>query len=124
MTGALRKRIVTALVLAALAFAILLLLPPVATKAALTLLALAGAWEWSAFLRLSTPVRRAAYVLLVALLLADAWWVSATTVGLDLVLAPLAPDDKPDVARRGIAGRHRRARLCFHRRRRPARGGA
>lgn len=86
MTEALRKRIVTALLLGLAALAILLLLPPVATNAALTLLALAGAWEWSAFLRLAQPASRAAYVLVIAALLWAAWRVSATPAGRDGVL--------------------------------------
>jgi hypothetical protein len=45
-------------------------------------------------------------------------------IGLDLMLACLAPDDDADVVRRRIAERHRRPRLGPHRRRRPARGGA
>jgi phosphatidate cytidylyltransferase len=87
VTEALRKRIVTAVLLAVTAIAILLLLPPVATNAVMTLLALAGAWEWSAFLRLAQPSARAAYVLLIGALLWAAWRVSATPGGRDLVLA-------------------------------------
>jgi len=86
VTEALRKRIVTAVVLGSVAIAILLLLPPVATNTGMTLLALAGAWEWSAFLRLSHPGSRAAYVLLIGALLWGAWRLSATPAGRDLVL--------------------------------------
>ena len=46
-----RKRVLTAVVLAAIVLAIVLFLPPVATLVLLTVLVLAGAWEWSAFLR-------------------------------------------------------------------------
>src|SRR5579863_1043079 len=74
---ALRKRVLTAVVLAAALLVILLWLPPVATVVALTALLLAGAWEWSAFLRLSSATRRLTYVALVALLLPLAWRVSA-----------------------------------------------
>jgi phosphatidate cytidylyltransferase len=69
----LSKRILTAVVLAVIALAILLWLPPWVTVAGLTLLALAGAWEWSAFLLIEARVWRIAYVLLVAALLALAW---------------------------------------------------
>ena len=48
----LRKRVLTAAVLAAAALAILLWLPGWVTVAAMTVMALAGAWEWSAFLLL------------------------------------------------------------------------
>jgi phosphatidate cytidylyltransferase len=67
------KRILTAVVLAAVALAILLWLPPWVTVAGLTLLALAGAWEWSGFLLVSARLLRVAYVLLVALLLWLTW---------------------------------------------------
>jgi phosphatidate cytidylyltransferase len=82
----LRKRVLTAVVLAAVLLVILLWLPPVATVVALTALLLAGAWEWSAFLRLSTAGRRLTYVALVALLLPLAWRVSADPDGRDLIL--------------------------------------
>jgi len=77
MAETLSKRILTAVVLAALVLAILLWLPPWVTVAGLTLLALAGAWEWSAFLLVSTPAWRVGYVLLVAALLWLAWRYSS-----------------------------------------------
>ena len=58
----LRKRIGTAVVLGGGFLAIALLLPAVATYIVLTLLILAGAWEWSGFLRLSSVGLRALYV--------------------------------------------------------------
>jgi phosphatidate cytidylyltransferase len=82
----LRKRVLTAVVLAAALLVILLWLPPVATVVAVTALLLAGAWEWSAFLRLSTATRRLTYVALVALLLPLAWRVSADPDGRNLIL--------------------------------------
>ena len=51
MSESLRKRVLTAVVLAAALLVILLWLPPAATVVVLTALLLAGAWEWSAFLR-------------------------------------------------------------------------
>ncbi len=51
MNEGLRKRIVTAIVLAAIVIAIVLFLPPIATLVLLTVLVLAGAWEWYDFLR-------------------------------------------------------------------------
>ena len=77
----LRARIFTAAVLIALLLGIILLLPPVATVAALTLVVLAGAWEWSAFLRPPGAGARVAYLLLIAVLLPLAWWVSEGPVG-------------------------------------------
>jgi phosphatidate cytidylyltransferase len=83
----LRKRIITALVLAAALLAVLLWLPPAATVVVLTALVLMGAWEWSAFLRLPAALLRAAYVALVALLLPVVWYVTATPEGRNVVLA-------------------------------------
>lgn len=88
MTEALRKRILTAVVLAVLLLAVLFWLPAWATVVVVTLLVLAGAWEWSAFLLLGrAPALRAGYVLLVAVFLYAAWRCSATAQGRDLVLA-------------------------------------
>jgi phosphatidate cytidylyltransferase len=87
LSETLRQRILTAVVLAALAIAVLLLLPPLATGIGLTVLALAGAWEWSAFLLLAGPAARLAYVALLAALLWLAWRLSATPAGRNLVLA-------------------------------------
>jgi phosphatidate cytidylyltransferase len=86
VTEALRKRVLTAVVLAALLLVVLLALPQWATVAVLTGMALVGAWEWSAFLRLAAPGWRLAYVLLVGVLLWVAWRVSGTPSGLELVL--------------------------------------
>lgn len=73
MTESLRKRIITALVLAVLFLGVLLCLPPLATVIVVTALVLTGAWEWSAFLRTHRGLARAAYVVLVAALLAGVW---------------------------------------------------
>jgi phosphatidate cytidylyltransferase len=87
VTEALRQRILTGVVLAVALLAVLLWLPAWATVAVVTLLVLAGAWEWSAFLLLrARPALRAAYVLLVALLLYAAWQLSASASGRELVL--------------------------------------
>lgn len=86
MSESLRKRVLTAVVLAAVLLGILLLLPGWVTVAVLTLLVLAGAWEWSAFLLRGHSLRRVLYVALVASLMWGAWQVSATPAGRDLVL--------------------------------------
>jgi phosphatidate cytidylyltransferase len=83
----LRTRIVTAVVLAVVLLAVILGLPPAATVAVLTALVVAGAWEWSAFLRLKSVSRRVAYVAFVVLLLALAWRASAAPDRRDLILA-------------------------------------
>jgi phosphatidate cytidylyltransferase len=86
VTESLRTRVLTAAVLVAVLLAVVLWLPGWVAVALVTLLALAGAWEWSAFVRLASPLRRGAYVLLVAALLALAWRVSVTPAGRDLLL--------------------------------------
>jgi phosphatidate cytidylyltransferase len=87
VSEALRKRIVTAVVLAAALLAVLFLLPPAATVLVVTVLVLAGAWEWSAFLRPRSPAQRGAYLLLVAALLYVAWRFSGSALARELVLA-------------------------------------
>ena len=77
MTESLRKRIITALVLAVLFLAVLLWLPPIATVIVVTALVLAGAWEWSAFLRPTLSIARVAYVALLALLLLGVRYLAA-----------------------------------------------
>jgi len=69
----LKTRIITAAVLIGLLLAILLWLPPFATKIAVTALVLAGAWEWSAFLKLQRRSGRILYVAAVAACLAMMW---------------------------------------------------
>jgi phosphatidate cytidylyltransferase len=86
ISEALRKRIFTAVVLAALFLPTLLWLPAWVTVAVITLLVLAGAWEWSAFVRFGARSRRLAYVLVVALLLWAAWRYSADPVGRERLL--------------------------------------
>jgi phosphatidate cytidylyltransferase len=73
----LKTRILTALVLAVALLLVVLWLPPSVTIGALTVAVLVGAWEWSAFLRITSTWMRAAYVVLVATLLSIAWTVSA-----------------------------------------------
>jgi phosphatidate cytidylyltransferase len=87
VSESLRTRVVTAVVLAAVLLAVVLWLPPWATVVALTVLVIAGAWEWSAFLRLKSLAWRVGYVALVALLLALAGRASAVSATRDLILA-------------------------------------
>jgi phosphatidate cytidylyltransferase len=83
----LRKRIVTAIVLAAILVAIVLFLPPIATLVLLTVLVLAGAWEWSAFLRAPGFMTRALYVAFLATMMPIVWHVTETPEGREIVLA-------------------------------------
>jgi phosphatidate cytidylyltransferase len=87
VSDTLRKRVVTAVVLAAALLAIVLWLPEWATVAVVTLIVLFGAWEWSAFLRLEAPGPRLGYVLLVGVLLWLVWGFSMSPGRRDLVLA-------------------------------------
>ena len=87
MTDGLRKRIVTAVVLGGGFLAVALLLPAIATYIVLTLLILAGAWEWSGFLRFSSVGMRVLYVALVAGLLPVVWLVAESPEGREIVLA-------------------------------------
>lgn len=82
----LKTRIVTAVILAGVLLTVVLWLPRGATVAALSVAVLAGAWEWSAFLRASRVWTRVAYVVFVAALLSLAWNLSATRQGLDAIL--------------------------------------
>jgi phosphatidate cytidylyltransferase len=81
------KRIVTASVLAAVLLVVVLWLPPMATVVVLTALVLAGAWEWSAFLRLRSNTGRAVYVAVLAALLPTAWFLTVTAAGRDVLLS-------------------------------------
>jgi phosphatidate cytidylyltransferase len=69
------QRIVTALVLFVMLLYVLLFATPLATVAVLSIAIIAGAWEWSVFLRPSALWQRVGYVALVAVLLGAGWWL-------------------------------------------------
>jgi phosphatidate cytidylyltransferase len=83
----LKTRIITAAILVALLLVIVLWLPPVATKIAMTAAVLAGAWEWSAFVRLRTVPARLSYVVAVAACLLMLWNLTLAQPACRLVLA-------------------------------------
>jgi len=83
----LKKRIATAVILIAVLVGVILLLPPVATVVAVTLMVLAGAWEWSAFLRAPGTWIRILYVLVIAALLPITWNISGSSSGRTLLLS-------------------------------------
>jgi phosphatidate cytidylyltransferase len=87
VSESLRKRITTAAILIALLLGVLFWLPAAATVVLLTLVVLAGAWEWSAFLKWTDPRARGAFVALVGILLRVAWIVTRTPAGLEALLA-------------------------------------
>jgi phosphatidate cytidylyltransferase len=82
----LRQRILTALAIAPVILAILILLPPVATVALLTGAVLMGAWEWSAFPGFASSKQRVAYFAAIALALIGAWFFTETAARLQLLL--------------------------------------
>jgi phosphatidate cytidylyltransferase len=83
----LRKRIVTAVALGAVLLVVLLALGPWATIVTVSVVVLAGAWEWSGFLKLTSPVLRLAYVGLIVALIFCAWRLSASAPWRDAFFA-------------------------------------
>jgi phosphatidate cytidylyltransferase len=87
----LRERIITALILAALVLLVIFWLPHMATMAALALLVIGAAWEWSAFPRFTQHSARAIYVAVVAACVAATWWFGVERDEMDrLIQAALA----------------------------------
>jgi phosphatidate cytidylyltransferase len=86
VSEALRKRVITAAVLALALLFVLLALPAGVTVAVISLVVLMGAWEWSSFLRLGATAARLGYVGLIAVALAAAWWLSGRADSHNLVL--------------------------------------
>ena len=87
----LRERVITALILAALVLLVIFMLPHVATMAALALLVVAAAWEWSAFPRFTQHSARIFYVAFVAACVAASWWYGVEREEMDrLIQAALA----------------------------------
>jgi len=69
----LRQRVITAVILAALVIGAIFWLPPRITFGVITLLVLAGAWEWSAFPGFKHVAVRLAYVAVIAGCMAFVW---------------------------------------------------
>jgi len=69
----LRQRVITALILAALVIAAIFWFPSRITAGVITLLVLAGAWEWSAFPGFKHVAARLAYVAAIAGCMAFVW---------------------------------------------------
>jgi phosphatidate cytidylyltransferase len=86
VTESLRKRIITAAVLAVALLATVLYLPSWATRALVSAVVLLGAWEWSGFLRLPATGLRLAYVGLIAVLMFAAWSFTVTARGRALLM--------------------------------------
>lgn len=90
MASGLRQRVTTGLLLATLIVAILLWLPPVVAVATVMLAVAAGAWEWSAFARLTSVGTRFGYVAAVGIAVAVAWRWTATPPALFAFLSAAA----------------------------------
>jgi phosphatidate cytidylyltransferase len=86
LSDALRVRVITAAVLVASLLVVLFALPSAATLVLLTAVVLAGAWEWSGFLRTDSRLRRALFVALIAVLLPLAWRVTTGGSGRRVLL--------------------------------------
>jgi phosphatidate cytidylyltransferase len=82
----LRQRIITALIIAPLALLGILWVPHSITIAVLSLLVLAGAWEWAAFPGFTARSARLAYVALIAACVAAIWYLGVDDARSDFVL--------------------------------------
>ncbi len=82
----LKTRIITAAILVGLLVVVILWLPPLATRVAATAMVVAGAWEWSAFLKLRTLHGRVLYVAAVTACLPVLWQLTITAPARLLVL--------------------------------------
>jgi phosphatidate cytidylyltransferase len=67
-----KERVVTALIAFGMLLLVLFVLPPAAARLVFAIVLLAGAWEWSAFLRFPGVAVRVGYVLLTGLLITAA----------------------------------------------------
>jgi len=82
----LRQRVITALVLAPCVLLVIFGIPHLFTALVLSLLVLAGAWEWSAFPGFTHYSARLAYVALIAICLVATWGVGIDNAQSDLML--------------------------------------
>ena len=82
----LKTRIITAVILVGLLVIVILWLPPLATRVAATAMVVAGAWEWSAFLKLRTVRGRMLYVAVVTACLPVVWQLTISAPARLLVL--------------------------------------
>ncbi len=90
MTGGLRQRVCTGLLLAGVVIAILFWLPASAAVAAVMVVVTAGAWEWAGFAGIAAPAGRVAYAAAVLLGIALAWLATASMANQLLLLAASA----------------------------------
>jgi phosphatidate cytidylyltransferase len=82
----LRQRVITALILGALVLLGIFLAPADVLMMAATALIIAGAWEWSAFLKVPSLAARLVFLLLIAAGIAAMWSIGVTSSRLDQVM--------------------------------------
>jgi phosphatidate cytidylyltransferase len=82
----LRERVITALLLVPLVLVVIFWLPHAATMAALALLVIGAAWEWSAFPRFTQYSARAVYVAVVAACIVATWWFGVQSDEIDRLI--------------------------------------
>lgn len=82
----LRQRVLTALAIAPIVLATLILLPPLATVLLLTAAVLMGAWEWSAFPGFTNRTQRWTYFAAIAAAMLACWYLTRTPEGMRWVL--------------------------------------
>jgi phosphatidate cytidylyltransferase len=82
----LKTRVITGCILGALLLAGIFLLPPLMAVLAFGAVFSIGAWEWAGFGALRSLASRAAYTLIIAMLLLAAWRLSADKAYLTLLL--------------------------------------
>lgn len=82
----LRQRVITALVLAPCVLLVILGIPHPLTAAVLSLLVVAGAWEWSAFPGFTQYSARLAYVAFIAICLLATWYIGVDNGRSDVML--------------------------------------
>src|SRR5687768_16789462 len=80
------QRVLTAVVIAAVFVAVLLLQPVQVVAVLFVFIALAAAWEWSLFPRFVSRGARGLYVLTMTLAISGAWYWSARVDGLQTIL--------------------------------------
>ena len=101
MNCALRARIVTALLLAALVIVVLVGLPPEVAVAMIAVAIFAAGYEWAGFARLQTVPARLAYAAAILLVLTGAERLAADPRWLEVILPSVSPDGRDAQPRRG-----------------------
>lgn len=86
----LRQRVITALVLGPLVILVVLAVPHTVTAAVLSLLVIAGAWEWAAFPGFTRYPARLSYAAFIAVCLAASWYGISTMQSELMLYAALA----------------------------------